>query len=49
MAGEGAAGEPEPGQLMDPASVAETYWALHNQPADAWTFELDIRPYRERW
>ena len=37
----------EPDQLMHPASIAETYWRLHTQTRDAWTFELDIRPYRE--
>lgn len=35
--------------LMDPASIAETYWQLHRQPRDAWTHELDLRPYRENW
>jgi NAD(P)-dependent dehydrogenase (short-subunit alcohol dehydrogenase family) len=35
--------------LMNPASVADAYWALHHQPRDAWTFELEIRPYRETW
>src|SRR6201996_1870385 len=39
----------EPDQLMDPASIAETYWRLHQQPRDAWTHELDIRPYGEAW
>jgi hypothetical protein len=34
---------------MNPASVAEAYWQLHLQPRDAWTFELDLRPYREVW
>ena len=38
-----------PDQLMNPQSVAETYWMLHNQTRDAWTFELDLRPYRETW
>ena len=38
-----------PDQLMNPQSIAETYWQLHNQPRDAWTFELDLRPYREVW
>lgn len=38
-----------PDELMDPASIAETYWQLHAQPRDAWTHELDIRPYGERW
>lgn len=38
-----------PDELMDPASIAETYWQLHAQPRDAWTHELDIRPFGERW
>ena len=36
-------------QLMNPQSIAETYWHLYGQPRDAWTFELDVRPYREVW
>ena len=39
----------EPDQLMNPASVAQAYWQLYQQPRDAWTFELDVRPYREVW
>jgi NAD(P)-dependent dehydrogenase (short-subunit alcohol dehydrogenase family) len=35
--------------LMNPASIGEAYWTLHNQPRDAWTFEMDVRPFRERW
>jgi NAD(P)-dependent dehydrogenase (short-subunit alcohol dehydrogenase family) len=35
--------------LMNPASVAEAYWNLHHQSDDAWTFELDLRPYGETW
>ncbi|MBT8078621.1 MAG: SDR family oxidoreductase [Gammaproteobacteria bacterium] len=35
--------------LMNPDSVAEAYWYLYKQKRDAWTFELDIRPYAERW
>jgi NAD(P)-dependent dehydrogenase (short-subunit alcohol dehydrogenase family) len=35
--------------LMDPASIAETYWRLHQQPRDAWTHELDARPFDETW
>ena len=38
-----------PDQLMNPSSVAEAYWQLYRQPRDAWTFELDMRPYREVW
>ena len=39
----------DPNRLMQPTSVAETYWQLYQQPRDAWTFELDIRPFGERW
>jgi NAD(P)-dependent dehydrogenase (short-subunit alcohol dehydrogenase family) len=35
--------------ILDPAHIAENYWYLHTQPRDAWTFELDLRPYREPW
>lgn len=35
--------------LMNPTSVAEAYWTLQHQTRDAWTFELDLRPYGERW
>jgi NAD(P)-dependent dehydrogenase (short-subunit alcohol dehydrogenase family) len=35
--------------LMNPASIAETYWQLHRQPRDAWTHELDLRPSGENW
>jgi NAD(P)-dependent dehydrogenase (short-subunit alcohol dehydrogenase family) len=35
--------------LMNPASVGEAYWNLHQQARDAWTFEMDIRPFREHW
>ena len=48
-AGSQGQAEPEPDQLMNPSSIAETYWQLHTQPRDAWTHELDIRPYRERF
>jgi len=36
-------------QLMHPDSIAEAYWYLHNQARDGWTFELDIRPFMEKW
>jgi NAD(P)-dependent dehydrogenase (short-subunit alcohol dehydrogenase family) len=39
----------EPDELMNPTSVAEAYWQLYRQTRDAWTFELDVRPYREAW
>jgi NAD(P)-dependent dehydrogenase (short-subunit alcohol dehydrogenase family) len=39
----------EPDRLMHPTSIANTYWYLFTQPRDAWTFELDLRPYKETW
>ena len=39
----------EPDALVNPASIAETYWQLHLQPRDAWTHELDLRPGAEKW
>src|SRR5271170_5576484 len=38
-----------PDLLMPPASVAESYWQLYQQPRSAWTFELEIRPFGEKW
>lgn len=35
--------------ILDPEHIAENYWYLHSQPRDAWTFELDLRPWNERW
>ena len=35
--------------ILNPDHIAENYWSLHTQPRDAWTFELDLRPYMERW
>jgi ABC-type nitrate/sulfonate/bicarbonate transport system substrate-binding protein len=30
-------------------AIAENYWWLHRQPRSAWTFEMDLRPWCERW
>lgn len=35
--------------ILDPEHIAENYWYLHQQPRDAWTHELDLRPWMERW
>ena len=39
----------EAAKLMRPEAVADAYWALHQQPSDAWTFEQEIRPFGEKW
>ena len=35
--------------ILSPDHIADAYWYLHSQPRDAWTFELDLRPWTERW
>ncbi|THD80688.1 MAG: SDR family oxidoreductase [Phenylobacterium sp.] len=37
------------GGILNPEHIAEAYWALHAQPRDAWTHELDLRPWMEAW
>ncbi|WP_029527860.1 SDR family oxidoreductase [Polaromonas glacialis] len=37
------------GGIINPDSIAEAYWQLHMQPRDAWTHELEIRPWLETW
>ncbi|HEY5899174.1 MAG TPA: SDR family NAD(P)-dependent oxidoreductase [Burkholderiales bacterium] len=32
---------------LSPDAVAETYWQLHCQPRNAWTFEVDLRPWSQ--
>ena len=35
--------------ILNPDHIAENYWHLHSQPRDAWTFELDLRPWIEKF
>ena len=35
--------------LIDPSAIAEAYFTLHQQPRSAWTFEMDLRPFKETW
>ena len=35
--------------IVDPNDLAENYVMLHEQARNAWTFELDVRPWIERW
>jgi NAD(P)-dependent dehydrogenase (short-subunit alcohol dehydrogenase family) len=41
--------ERPPDGITQPESIAEYYLFLHRQPRDAWTFELDLRPWCEKW
>ena len=47
--GQGALDNLDPDRLMPPASVAESYWQLYQQPRSAWVFEQEIRPFGEKW
>jgi NAD(P)-dependent dehydrogenase (short-subunit alcohol dehydrogenase family) len=35
--------------ILNPDHIADQYWMLHRQPRDAWTHELDLRPWIERF
>ena len=35
--------------ILNPDHIADAYWNLHTQPRDAWTHELDLRPWGETW
>ena len=35
--------------ILNPDHIADNYWHLHTQARDAWTHELDLRPWIERW
>jgi short-subunit dehydrogenase len=37
------------GGIVNPDHIAGTYLMLHQQPRDAWTHELDLRPYMEKF
>jgi NAD(P)-dependent dehydrogenase (short-subunit alcohol dehydrogenase family) len=39
----------DPNRLMRPEAVADAYWQLYSQPRDAWTSEMEIRPFGEKW
>jgi len=35
--------------MLAPSAIAETYWHLAHQHPSAWTQELDVRPFREKF
>jgi NAD(P)-dependent dehydrogenase (short-subunit alcohol dehydrogenase family) len=44
---EGAGDTPD--SLLDPAAVAETYMAVLRQPRSAWSLEVELRPWVEKF
>ncbi len=35
--------------ILNPDAIAENYWNLHQQHRSAWTHELDLRPWDEKF
>lgn len=35
--------------MLRPAAIAETYWQIAHQDRSAWTQELDLRPFKEKF
>src|SRR6202007_897105 len=37
------------GDFLKPDAIAETYWHLAHQDPRAWTMELEVRPFKEKF
>ena len=35
--------------MLKPAAIAETYWHLAHQDRSAWSHDVDVRPFKEKW
>ncbi len=35
--------------MLQPSAIAETYWHIAHQHPSAWTQEVDVRPFKERF
>ena len=38
-----------PDSMLDPDAIAESYWNVLQQPRSAWTWELELRPWVEKF
>ena len=43
------AAERPPDALLEPDDIAETYWQLHTQKRSVWAFDVDLRPWVEKF
>jgi NADP-dependent 3-hydroxy acid dehydrogenase YdfG len=34
---------------LKPSDIAETVYHLATHPKSAWSFEVDVRPFKEKW
>ena len=41
--------EPTPDSFLDPDAIAATYWNVVCQPRSAWTWEVELRPWVEKF
>ena len=39
----------KPESMLDPADIAETYMHLIRQPRNAWSWEIEVRPWMEKF
>ncbi len=39
----------KPDDMLKPEAIAETYWHLAHQDQSAWTMELEVRPFKEKF
>lgn len=46
---DGQIGQTEGDARLQPAAIADAYWHLHRQPRSAWTQEMDLRPWAEKF
>jgi NAD(P)-dependent dehydrogenase (short-subunit alcohol dehydrogenase family) len=48
-----SAGRPDPADnpdsTLDPDAIAETYWATLQQHRSAWSWEIEVRPWVEKF
>jgi hypothetical protein len=35
--------------VLKPSAIADTYWHLAHQDASAWTLDIDVRPFKEKF
>ena len=39
----------KPDSMLDPDAIAASYWHVAQQPRSAWTWEVELRPWVERF
>jgi NAD(P)-dependent dehydrogenase (short-subunit alcohol dehydrogenase family) len=44
-----AEAEDHPDSMLDPDAIAESYWNVLQQPRSAWSWEMELRPWVEKF